>query len=205
MAQSAVNGDAAPGPGAPEFDDIQGIARFGQGHLTAACFYLLRIADLAAAREWLGKAPVTNAVVRDPPPDKALQLAFTADGLRALGTSPAVLGGFSPEFLSGMAGDEARSRRLGDVGANSPGSWRWGGARHVPHILGMVYATPARLEEWKRELTGPLWERAFSVLECLDTSDMDGIEPFGFVDGISQPVFDWERRLDLQEIGRAHV
>ena len=200
MAQSAVNGDAAPGPGAPEFDDIQGIARFGQGHLTAACFYLLRIADLAAAREWLGKAPVTNAVVRDPPPDKALQLAFTADGLRALGTSPAVLGGFSPEFLSGMAGDEARSRRLGDVGANSPGSWRWGGARHVPHILGMVYATPARLEEWKRELTGPLWERAFSVLECLDTSDMDGIEPFGFVDGISQPVFDWERRLDLQDV-----
>src|SRR5207237_9186706 len=72
MARSAVNCDAAPGPGAPEFDDIQGMARFGQGHLTAACFFLLRIADLAAAREWLGKAPVTNAVVRDPPPDKAL-------------------------------------------------------------------------------------------------------------------------------------
>ena len=49
-------------------------------------------------------------------------------------------------------------------------------------------------------LAGPLWDRAFSVLECLDTSDMDGIEPFGFVDGISQPVFDWERRLDLHDV-----
>src|ERR1051325_11938655 len=110
MAQSAVSGDAGARPGGPEFDDIQGIARFGQGHLTAACFFLLRIADLAAAREWLGKAPVTNAVLRDPLPDRALQLAFTADGLRALGASAAVLGGFSPEFLSGMAGGEARSR-----------------------------------------------------------------------------------------------
>lgn len=200
MAQSAVSGDAGARSGGPEFDDIQGIARFGQGHLTAACFYLLRIADLAAAREWLGKAPVTNAVLRDPLPDRALQLAFTADGLRALGASAAVLSGFPPEFLSGMAGDEARSRRLGDVGANSPGTWLWGGVGYVPHILAMVYATPARLEEWRRELTGPPWDAAFSVLECLDTSDMDGIEPFGFADGISQPVFDWERRLEIQDV-----
>ena len=192
--------NAGPRFGGAEFDDIQGIARFGYGHLTAACFYLLRIADLAAAREWLRDAPVANAVVRDPPPDTALQVACSADGLRTLGLSPVALEGFAAEFLSGMAGNDARSRRLGDIGANSPATWVWGSAGYVPHVLAMVYATPARFEAWKREVTGPLWGRAFSVVECLDTSDMGGREPFGFVDGISQPVFDWERRLDLQDV-----
>ena len=196
--------NAGPQSADAEFDDIQGIARFGYGHLTAACFYLLRIADPAAAREWLGAAPVTNAIVRDPPPDTALQVAFSVDGLRTLGLSSAGLEGFSAEFLSGMAGDDARSRRLGDIGANSPATWVWGNAAYVPHLLAMVYATPARFEAWKREVAGVLWGRAFSVLECLDTTDMGGREPFGFVDGISQPVFDWERRLDLQDVEAAY-
>jgi deferrochelatase/peroxidase EfeB len=200
MAQSAVTGNLALRFGDPEFDDVQGIARFGYGHLSAACFYLLRITDVASARQWLGDAPVSNAVLRDTPPESALQLAFSTEGLQALGLPPAALNGFSAEFLSGMAGDEARSRRLGDIAANSPGSWLWGSGGFVPHVLAMVYATPALFEAWKRELTGPLWRRAFSVLECLDTSDMGGHEPFGFVDGISQPVFDWERRLDLQDV-----
>src|SRR3954471_11979503 len=200
MAQSAVSDNAGLRSDRPEFDDIQGIVRFGYGHLTASCFYLLRIADLAAAREWLSHAPVANAVVRDPRPETALQLAFTADGLRVLEATPALLDGFSAEFLSGIAGEEARSRRLGDVGVNSPGTWLWGRPGYVPHVLAMVYATPARFEEWKRELTEGSWDRAFSVLECLDSSDLRGREPFGFPDGISQPVFDWERRLDLQDV-----
>jgi Dyp-type peroxidase family len=200
MAESVVTSNAALRAGAPEFDDVQGIVRFGYGHLTAACFFLLRIADPAAAREWLREAPVTNAVVRDPPPEAALQLAFSAEGLRTLGVLPAALEGFSAEFLSGMAGEDARSRRLGDVGANSPGTWAWGRAGYVPHVLAMVYATPDRFETWKRDVAGPLWERAFSVLACLDTSNMGGREPFGFADGISQPVFDWERGVDLQDV-----
>lgn len=200
MAQPAMTGDTALRSRGPEFEDVQGIARFGYGHLTTACFYLLRIADLSAAREWLREAPVTNAVTRDPPPNAALQLALSADGLRTLGVPPAALEGFSAEFLSGMAGEEARSRRLGDVGANSPGTWAWGRAGYVPHVLAMVYATPDRFEAWRRDVTGPLWERAFSVLAVLDTSNIGGREPFGFVDGISQPVFDWERSLDLQDV-----
>src|ERR1700752_4963824 len=111
MAQPAMTGETALRSPGPEFEDVQGIARFGYGHLTTACFYLLRIADLSAAREWLREAPVTNAVTRDPPPNAALQLAFSADGLRTLGVPPAALEGFSAEFLSGMAGEEARSRR----------------------------------------------------------------------------------------------
>src|SRR3954452_4402153 len=107
-------------PAGPEFDDIQGIVRFGHGQMRAAAFWLLRIADPAAAREWLGRAPATYAVGRNPPPDTGLQVAFTAEGLRALGLPQSVMAGFSDEFIAGMAGDESRSRRLGDVGDNAP-------------------------------------------------------------------------------------
>jgi hypothetical protein len=194
MARSPVSIAAGGRPGQPEFDDIQGIVRFAHARLTAACFYLLRVADPAAAREWLATAAVTSAAKRDPP-ETALQVALTAEGLRALGISTAIVNGFSAEFTAGMAGDEARSRRLGDIGGNAPSSWRWGGPGYVPHLLAMVYAIPARLEEWKSRLAGPVWTRAFSVVECLDTSDMGGREPFGFVDGISQPALDWDRRV----------
>src|SRR3954471_24391983 len=89
----------------PEFDDIQAIVRFGHGQLRAAVFWPLRITDPAAAREWLGRAPVTSAVSRNPLPHAALQVAFTAEGLRALGLPGSVMAGFSDEFNAGIAGD----------------------------------------------------------------------------------------------------
>jgi deferrochelatase/peroxidase EfeB len=192
--------DPAARRAGPEFDDIQAIVRFGHGRLKEAAFWLLRIADPAAAREWLGRAPVTSAESRDPPPDTALQVAITAEGLRALGLPEAVIAGFSDEFNAGMAGDESRSRRLGDVGGNAPSLWRWGDAGNVPHLLVMLYALPDRLADWQRAVAGPLWERAFAPVELLNTSLLDGLEPFGFADGLSQPVIDWERRAPPGEV-----
>jgi deferrochelatase/peroxidase EfeB len=175
-----------------EFQDIQGLVRFGHGHLTGARFYLLKIVDAAAAREWLSAAPVTNAATTRLP-DVALQVAFTHDGLRALGLSEEILHGFSDEFIVGMAGDESRSRRLGDVGSNEPSRWRWGRADAAPHLIVMIYATPERLESRAAEIKRAPWATAFVELEVLTTDDNGANEPFGFKDGISQPVIDWER------------
>ncbi len=195
MAEPVLGSGARPAgsESVAEFDDIQAIVRFGHGQLPAAAFWLLRIADPAAAREWLGRAPVTSAVSRNPPPDTALQVAFTAEGLRVLGLPDAVMAGFSDEFNAGMAGDESRSRRLGDVGDNAPSRWRWGASGNLPHLLVMLYALPERLADWQREIMGPLWDHAFAPVERLDTALLDGNEPFGFADGVSQPEIDWGR------------
>src|SRR5208337_3674983 len=120
-------------------------------------------------------------------------VAFTREGLQALGVAGDVLAGLSAEFLSGMAGQESRSRRLGDVGASSPQSWRWGGPGKVPHLVVMIYAQPGRLEGWTQTIQGPTWNAAFEMLDCLPTSNLFGAEPFGFKDGISQPTPDWKR------------
>ena len=119
-----------------EFDDLQGLLRFGYGKLTDTSFMLLNIVNADLAKKWLETAPISSAVTQDPPPDTALQIAFSVEGLRALGLEESVVEGFSDEFIVGMAGDESRSRRLGDVGSNAPQQWKWGGnAAQVPHVL----------------------------------------------------------------------
>ena len=175
-----------------DYRDIQGLVRFGYRHLEAARFHLLTIADAAAARAWLSKAPVTTAV-KGRRPDAALQVAFTYEGLQRLGGAPNTLAQFPYEFKSGMT-EASRARRLGDVAANDQQWWLWGGPGKLPHVLVLLYAvTPDRLDEWEQELKDELWEAAFATLTCLPTSDLGDIEPFGFDDGISQPVLDWER------------
>ena len=181
-----------------ELDDVQGLMRFGYKHQKQACFLLMRVKQRDAARAWLASAAVTSAIAADPPPETALQVAITSAGLRALGVAADIVAGFSPEFVAGMNSDASRARRLGDVGANDPSRWRWGAADDVPHVLLLLYALPGRLESWQRAIEAQC-DAAFDVTARLTTSDMDGVEPFGFVDGISQPQLDWERRRAVRD------
>ena len=163
-----------------DYRDIQGIVRFGYASLSEASFLLLKIRDPQAARAWLSEAPIANALELSQAPETALQVAFTREGLQALGVKDQVIAGFSDEFISGMAGQDSRSRRLGDVGANSPSYWQWGAADRVPHLLLMLYAQPGHLEGLRQSIQGVKWETAFELLDCLPTSNLFGAEPFGF-------------------------
>jgi Dyp-type peroxidase family len=176
-----------------DFSDIQGIVRFGYGPLTDASFFLLKIRDAKAACAWLATTQVSTAVERKTAPDTALQVAFTVDGLRALGMAEAVVEGFAPEFLSGMGQNSSRSRRLGDVGANSPEYWRWGSADKLPHLVVMFYARPGQLQAWVQSAQNNHWNHGFENVDCLTTTNLHDKEPFGFADGVSQPTVDWER------------
>lgn len=178
-----------------DYADVQGLVRFGFGRLPQATYALLRVRDIAAARAWLRSAPITTAVTMQPPPSTAMQVAFTAAGLEALGVPPAVLAAFAPEFLSGMA-EPSRSRRLGDTGRNAPSQWEWGGPAGEPHLLVGLFAAAGGLDALVREATGGAWKEAFEPQRWLATGDLDEHEPFGFADGISQPEIDWSQRRD---------
>jgi deferrochelatase/peroxidase EfeB len=188
---------------AVEIDDVQGLLRFGHGQLGAASFLLMRVKDAAAARAWLSTAPVTTAqpVAKGAPlPTTALQLAFTSAGLRALGVDAAVVDDFSPEFVVGL-GDAARSRRLGDVGPNDPSKWEWGTGDRLPHVMVLLYAKPETFDAWQATVLSDC-AHGFEQIACLGTSDFGGVEPFGFKDGISQPLLDWERTRPARDTTR---
>lgn len=179
-----------------EFDDLQGLVRFGYGNLTDTCFLLLDIKDPSAAKQWLGTAPVSGAVKEDKRHITALQIAFTSQGLQAMGLGE-IINDFSDEFIYGIAGDPSRSRRLGDIETNAPSYWEWGGDdKNIPHILLLLYADPksANIEEWRKKVEGKIFSKAFNVLATLPTQHIGESEPFGFTDGISQPLIDWHRQ-----------
>ena len=93
-----------------------------------------------------------------------------------------------------MAGDENRSRRLGDIGENAPEKWHWGVGDREPHVLLILLASDAeRLEALVDKMLEQALGAGLSKIDILETSDMKGLEPFGFVDGGSQPSFDWDR------------
>lgn len=178
-----------------DFSDVQGLVRFGYGKMPRARYELLRIKNPIAARAWLRDARVTTAVAMEPPPDTAMNVAFTAPGLLALGVPPAVIDAFSHEFRTGMA-EPSRARQLGDVGDNAPGCWHWGTGNHEPHLVVMFFGKFGVYEDFLHASKGDLWKEAFELVggEPLRTCNLDGIEPFGFTDGISQPEVDWDSK-----------
>ena len=182
-----------------DFSDVQGLLRFGYKHHTEGAFALLRVRNRAAARAWLASAQVGTAA-KGPLPRTVLQIAFTAEGLRELGVPAHVVAGFAPEFVAGLGTDANRARRLGDVGHNDPAHWQWGGpaGEAVPHVLVMLLAMPGQLDAMGQALESH-WAVPFEVMRWLPTSDMGGVEPFGFTDGISQPEIDWAREIPAED------
>lgn len=175
-----------------EYSDIQGILRYGYGGLPHACFLLVKIKDRVAAQAWLRSAPVSNALERTERPKSALQVALTASGLEALGLARGTVEKFAPEFLSGMAGEASRSRRLGDLGDNAPERWQWGAGTETIDMLLMLYAEAGGLDAWLRQVQGQSWPAGFEIVRSLRSEAPVDVEPFGFKDGLSQPELDWD-------------
>lgn len=178
-----------------ELDDIQHFL-LTRPRALAARYGFLTFRQAAQGRAWLSgiidKVGNGKAVAREAPVDtRWVTVAFTWNGLRALGVDDASLATFPEEFRQGMA---ARAEVLGDTGENHPDLWVGGLASPDLHAIVILFARdiPER-ERCVRE--HQQYASQFSGVEAVSTLDLEATPPleyahdhFGYRDRLSQPV-----------------
>ncbi|HEY8357948.1 MAG TPA: hypothetical protein VIL30_10850 [Ramlibacter sp.] len=179
--------------------DIQAVIGTGFGWLHHSAFWLLEIVDAPAARQWLqlladgpwlkSVGELTERRDRCEQVAEVGAVAFSFAGLQALGVAERDDFPFASAFRSGM-GSPLRARLLRD---EARGAWEWSDVAAAParrataHIL---------LAGWWKVGTQPTFPPAAGVrlVRRIDgtASSFNAkghlVEPFGFREGISQPV-----------------
>ena len=115
-------------------------------------------------------------------------LALGARGLQRLGLPEQGLATFPFAFLDGMT-TPARARILGDVDRNSSEHWAWG--RTQPDVALLVYGDEQTFaDDLAQRVTEAATASRMAKPHEIPLRMVSGgkEEPFGFVDGISQPV-----------------
>jgi putative iron-dependent peroxidase len=190
--------------------DVQALVYSSFAQLRHARYWLLRVVDSAAVRAWLRRPGVLalvhggNALGGDRPFQQALAIAFTHAGLRAMGLAADDADSDNPfpfpsAFRGGMTEPE-RARALGDTDVDH---WRWTdrerGDRGAVHVL-LAHFRAAAFDP--ASVGGDvdadtLAHSGFDRVELVNTCPSfiqshhgatQMYEPFGFRDGLSQPV-----------------
>jgi Dyp-type peroxidase family len=180
-----------------ELDDIQHFLLTCPRAMTAR-YGFLTFRNPAEGRAWLAgiidKVGTGKTVVAGTAVDaRWVTVAFTWNGLRALGVDEALLATFPEEFRQGMA---ARAEILGDTGANYPDHWVGGLASPDLHAIVILFARDVaerdRCVREHQQYTVP-----FPSVEALSTLDLEATPPleyahdhFGYRDRLSQPAID---------------
>jgi Dyp-type peroxidase family len=180
-----------------ELDDIQHIVLARTPALTGR-YEFLSFRNAEDGRAWLtamldkvqSAAEVQSDVERE---NRWVTVAFTWNGLWALGVDEASLATFPEEFKQGMV---ARAEMLGDTGANHPDHWVGGLASPDLHAIVILYARTAQ-ERGRCAATHEALLAELPGVEILSSLDLEAVPPFdyahehfGYRDRLSQPVIE---------------
>lgn len=180
-----------------EFDDIQHILLTRAPALTGR-YEFLSFRNPASGRKWLSAILETVKSTQEArasmEEDKRwVSVAFTWNGLRALGVDEASLDTFPEEFKQGMV---ARAEILGDTGANHPDHWVGGLSSPDIHAIVILFARDNAERERCKDKHQQLVAQ-YEGVELLSSLDLEATPPFnyahdhfGYRDRLSQPVIE---------------
>jgi deferrochelatase/peroxidase EfeB len=179
-----------------EFEDIQHFL-ISRPHAFAARYEFLSFRNPEAGRAWLNgmieKVGTAKSVASSDLDSRWVTVAFTWNGLRALGLDELSLANFPEEFQQGMA---ARGTIIGTTGANHPDHWVGSLASPALHAIVILFARDvAERERCRKEHEHYL--RGLPDVEVLSSLDLEAIPPYGYAhehfgyrDRLSQPVIE---------------
>jgi Dyp-type peroxidase family len=180
-----------------ELDDIQHLLLTRTPALTGE-YVFVSFRSAAAGRAWLNglldkvqsAADVESSVAAS---KRWVTVAFTWNGLRALGLDETSLASFPEEFKQGMV---ARAEMLGDTGANHPDHWVGGLASPDLHAIAILFARDGAERARCLAEHEKLLEHCDGV-DVLSSLELEATPPyeyahdhFGYRDRISQPVME---------------
>jgi Dyp-type peroxidase family len=180
-----------------EYDDIQHLPLTRVPALTGR-YEFLSFRNPTGGRAWASAiretvqsaAEIRTSVGID---KRWVTVAFTWNGLRALGVDEASLATFPEEFKQGMV---ARAAMLGDTGENHPENWVGGLASPDLHAIVMLFARDAA-ERCRCQMEHENLIAQCKGVEVLSTLDLEATPPFGYAhdhfgyhDRLSQPVIE---------------
>jgi deferrochelatase/peroxidase EfeB len=172
-------------------NDIQSLLFGGLGFLPfGICMICELPGDQAQAREWLKaiRADIAFNDGRRLGQDAVITLSLSWRGLTRLGLPEYAGPTFPFAFVEGMT-KGYRLRILGDLGENGPEHWRWGKEPSDAAVL--IYGRSAdAVASLRAKFLGECANAGMAVPHevPLQTITNDKTEPFGFADGVSQPV-----------------
>lgn len=182
-----------------QLGDIQAILGSGFGWLTSSQFCLLTVRDPTLAKAWLASVQTTKLLMSiaalnshgDELKEKvteAVAIAFSFDGLTALGLTESLESPFPTPFRSAM-GSGLRKALLRD---DARDHWRWAdridrGCSQPVHVLVANWWRTGVARRMPVPDPAAFW--ISRVDGCPSFFKPSGVyEPFGFRDGIAQPV-----------------
>ena len=179
-----------------ELDDIQHFL-IARPPALAARYEFLSFHNAEGARTWLAgilaKVGTAQTVGSSHLDSRWVTVAFTWNGLKALGVDDASLATFPEEFRQGMA---ARANILGATGANHPDHWIGGMANPSLHAIVVLFARNVEERERCTREHQEYLSRCTGV-EALSSLDLEALPPFGYPhehfgyhDRLSQPVIE---------------
>ncbi len=161
----------------------------------AACLIVSLPPAPAKAKLWL-RGLLPHITFGDgTPPEVVHILSLSASGLEKLSLEAETRGQFSAIFRMGM---RARAEILADTGSDKPANWRWGPGPYDAAIN--IYGHDAgALKKAVAAARANLVAQGGAVLRQIDLTPHDlktaadarssfSHEPFGFTDGVSQPI-----------------
>ena len=173
--------------------DVQSLLFGGLSrHSHAACVLFRFADDPARAKALLANLRLDISFGDVVNPDFVEQLALSANGLSRLGVHEDDLKSFPLAFRQGMD-HPTRQRILVDTGEDKPSAWTWGHGARAADGAFLVYARDeTALAARLASLEALIDDGANVFIGRILMSAVEGggvpVEPFGFADGVSQPV-----------------